>query len=1060
MNKGAKKKPERGGATDDGPLFIVDNSPGGRSGLNYLAEWCELASSFDIATGFFEVGALMALDGRWQQLEKIRILMGDEVSQRTKKAFVEAVTARARHVLDDGLARDKNVNPFLEGAAAVVDALASKQIEARVYSQDKFHAKSYITHGKLDVVGSQALVGSSNFTYPGLTENIELNIKVESGAEVAQLQAWFEEHWNDAEDVTPELLKTIGRHTRDYDPFEVYARALFELFSDQDQSATEWEQAESSIFGTLDEYQREAYWALMDIAGQHRGALLCDGVGLGKTFVGLMLIERLVVRERKRVVLFAPKATKEAVWVPALKKRLPLIGGVSGGSDFSNLVVFSHTDLTRRTVEFEERFERVAEMADVVLIDEAHHFRNTGRHGDTWEEKSRYWRMYDLIGGSANPKTVFMLTATPINNSLNDFRHMVELFSRQDDTYFARTLGVASVAGRINAVTKSFKDRTGSDYVAENVPTANELLSADPLFNGLVVQRSRAYARRSQEQEHGSASAIFPERGAPEVADYSVRKTYGKLLKMVEAAFAKDKPLFALPIYYPLAYYSGPDDSIDPIQENRQQQVVGLIRTNFLKRFESSVHAFERSCDRLMRKLIAFVSKNAVSEAEERTLNRFLDRHSELLGVTRARQLELWPEEEAEDESDEDVILPELLDAAELLDRSLYDVPAIVAETYLDMEQLADFLDETRKFESKSDDKLQRLVKLLRRKDMGDGRKVIIFTEFADTARYLKKHLGEKGIDGVFQLDSSTKVDRAEVLQRFSPYYNDSSSGELADRGLEEIRVLVATDVLSEGLNLQDATRLVNYDIHWNPVRLMQRVGRVDRRLDPDAENRLVNEHPDQAGERGHVKYWNFLPPDEIDTLLKLYSRVSGKTLLISKALGIEHGKLLTPDDDFAILKELNANYEGETTRVEELHLEYQALLGDYPDLVDSLRDFPEGIYSGREREEGGPVGVFFCLRLPALDAMTGDFTLAAGPPRWYFADLASGTILEDVPPIADQIRSTSGTPRSIRLERDALLKTRKSVLDHVRNTYLKQVDAPLDAPKPRLICWMELNEE
>src|SRR4029079_1532794 len=117
---------------------------------------------------------------------------------------------------------------------------------------------------------------------------------------------------------------------------------------------------------------------------------------------------------------------------------------------------------------------------------------------------------------------------------------------------------------------------------------------------------------------------------------------------------------------------------------------------------------------------------------------------------------------------------------------------------------------------------------------------------------------------------SGTKEERGELIQRFAPYYNDSSSSDLERKGKKEIRVLISTDVLSEGLNLQDATRLINYDLHWNPVRLMQRIGRVDRRLNPDVEATLVAEHAEEAPVRGTVTYWNFLPPDELNKLLHL----------------------------------------------------------------------------------------------------------------------------------------------------------------------------------------------
>jgi superfamily II DNA/RNA helicase len=229
----------------------------------------------------------------------------------------------------------------------------------------------------------------------------------------------------------------------------------------------------------------------------------------------------------------------------------------------------------------------------------------------------------------------------------------------------------------------------------------------------------------------------------------------------------------------------------------------------------------------------------------------------------------------------------------------------MMAETYRDLDQLTHFVAEARKFEPKHDDKLQKLIRLLKTKELS-GQKVLIFTEFADTARYLNRQLDESGIDGVSQVDSATKANRADVIQRFSPYYNGTSSAALAEKGRTETRILISTDVLSEGLNLQDASRMINYDIHWNPVRLMQRIGRVDRRMNPEIETRLVADHPEVASSRGKVRFWNFLPPDELNAILTLYTKVTQKTLLISKTLGIEGKKLLTPEDDYEALKEFS----------------------------------------------------------------------------------------------------------------------------------------------------------
>ena len=474
-------------------LFIVDNSVSGWTGLRYLEEWCGIAKSFDIATGYFEIGALLALDGKWQPLDKIRILLGSEMTNRTHQALLQAVKKNVIEKLDASIEADKGANPFLNGVPAILEALRSRQIECRVYDKSKFHAKAYITHAKLEVVGSQALVGSSNFTSPGLTKNIELNIQVQSAREVAQLQEWFEIHWNEASEVTDTVIETISRQTHLYTPFDVYTKALQEFFRGHELTETEWEDTRSKMFSKIDRYQKEAYWTLLKIARQHGGAFLCDGVGLGKTFVGLMLIERLVLHEGKRVVLFAPKSAKESVWDPHLREWLPHISGVGG--DFSNLAVFSHTDLNRKG-DFPERFQRIAALADVVIIDEAHHFRNPGRKGepDQGIDPSRYYQMFDLLDGSVRPKSLFLLTATPINNRLSDFRHMAELFTRRDPTYFARTLGVNNLIAHFNNMEKALRQAVGHDVtdISEVIADAQDLLVKDQIFGELVVQRSRA----------------------------------------------------------------------------------------------------------------------------------------------------------------------------------------------------------------------------------------------------------------------------------------------------------------------------------------------------------------------------------------------------------------------------------------------------------------------------------------------------------------------------------------------------------------------------------------
>jgi superfamily II DNA or RNA helicase len=1038
--------PKRSSHKVGSELFVVDNSADDWKVVRYLRDWCDLSKSIDIAAGFFEVGALLALDGEWQKLDKIRILMGDQVSRRTRTAFDKALR-NLNIQLDASLDQEKRKNHFLSGVQTIVDALASGKIECRVYRKDKFHAKAYITHARKEVVGSSALVGSSNFTIPGLTQNIELNIQI-TGAPVAVLQEWYDEHWEEAEDVTPDILTVFEKHARNYTPFDVYARSLQQYFLKHEESAGEWEKRSSRIYPVLAKYQRDGYGGMLKRAEIHDGAFLCDGVGLGKTFIGLMLIERFVVHEGKKVLLFVPKAAKEPVWEREIRKRLPEVFKGFGG-----LKVFSHTDLLRKSLQ--EELDQVARQADIVIIDEAHHFRNTGIRGEGAEDrKSRYWRLYDIV----DQKKLFLLTATPINNSLLDFQHMVELFSRHKTDYFAGApLGIHSFAGHIRQLEKKIEKQVygqtdNTELLDINSVDASKQLQQDDLFKELVVQRSRSFVKASMERE-GDGKVLFPEPREPKVADYDIKQTYGRLLDMVADAFNKKEPLFVLGVYNPYAYFKGEISGEQmSLERGRLKQVVTLIRTSFLKRFESSAEAFRQSCWRLLFRLLAWMEEHVETEPEKARLERWKRANAKLLNYKPQKDL-------LDDEEDEDLVPQELRDEVEKRSRKEYRVEDIIADTLQDLDQIVDFLNELEKFKPSQDLKLKRLIKLLKDDPVLSKHKVIIFSEFADTARYLHTQLVGAGIEGVFQIDSGTKGDRSEIITRFAPYYNESSSKEL---GADEIRILISTDVLSEGLNLQDATRLINYDLHWNPVRLMQRIGRVDRRMNSEIEAHIIKDHPDQKAIRGTVQYWNFLPPDDLDNLLRLYNRVSHKTLRISKTLGIEGKKLLRHDDDYEDLKNFDDEYKGTMSADEQMHIEWQDLLNTHPDLEKLLNSFPNGIFSGKQHVRPGTKAVFFCYARPGFDKTATElegedtWTAYSGDVQWYLFDVGTGEISENAPPMFDAIRSTPETKKQTDLPLAKLSDIRMTVEKHITKTYLRKVQAPVGV-MPELRAWLEL---
>ena len=521
-----------------GDLFIVDNTISGWTGLRYLEEWTELSTSFDIATGYFEVGALLALDGHWQKLNKIRVLMGDETTRKTKKLILEALKLNAEKTIEANLEDVKDDNPFLNGVDAIIEGIKSGQIECRVYNKTKFHAKAYITHPKLEVVGSKALVGSSNFTKPGLLQNVELNVQVQSPGEVAQLQEWYEEHWERSVDISDDILGIISRHAQVWTPFDIYSHSLRELFRDREESANVWEENDSIMFPILDQYQKEAYWSLIKIANRFGGAFLCDGVGLGKTFVGLMLLERLVVHERKNVVLLVPKSGRIPVWEENIRQFLPNMMN----NPFVSLHIYNHTDLLRsanKDRDFPAEFEQIKNNADVFIIDEGHNFRN--------HTSNRYKQLIEVLNGD---KQLFMLTATPINNSLFDLKDQIDLFTKKNEKFFSEApLGIHNLQSYFIQKERALSVASGGEDSGISEEKAREILSNDDLFRELVVQRSRSYVKKSIEIEDSDRKVLFAEREDPQVAAYSLKKIYGGLLdKITKAAETGEGNLLALAI--------------------------------------------------------------------------------------------------------------------------------------------------------------------------------------------------------------------------------------------------------------------------------------------------------------------------------------------------------------------------------------------------------------------------------------------------------------------------------------------------------------------------------
>jgi len=1045
---------------------IIDNRSA-NTVENALLKLLPHLEKLDVATGTFEIGSFLQLEGLWQDLKKIRILMGDETTRRTKKEILNAILRSS----NESVEAEKERDDALTGLAAVRKAIAGKQIAMRIYSKARFHAKAYLMESRETSPVDYAIVGSSNFTRPGLTKNLELNLFSTDQAHVQALGDWYNELWKEGEDIGPELIKVIDPHLRLYDPFTIYARSLYEFFAGKEKTQDEWELTDSVIYPMLSQYQKDGYHQALQIAEEWGGALVCDGVGLGKTFIGLMILERCLHKD-ERVLLIVPKSAEESVWRANIDRYLRPKWSIELEE---RLRIERHTSFGREGLISEDRLQYYRKRSDVIIMDEAHHFRNP---------RSNRGRLFmDIAAG----KKLYMLTATPINNSLDDLYHLINYFAQNNPEHFVKA-GIHHLRRHFLDAEKRLEQASPNVEIAEAADEA-DFIRTDTLLNKLVIQRSRKYVKES-ETGNGDTAPVFPERQLPRVINYSLRTVYDNIYSDIKEAFDKDNPFLNLAIYNLASYHKDPDQRT----ARYEKLLIGLIRTLLLKRLESSYKAFEASVEDLLAKMARFLQKYSPDRYDAwATTNT---RWWKLVQDHIAERLD-QDEDDTENEEDEG-----LFDTADdTFNPKDYYIDRLCSDVMEDMEYLTSMLSKIyRRFyvkgkegqteDPQKDDKLQKLLLHLREEELLKGQKVLIFSEFRSTARYLAVQLRRAGFNNVEQVDSGRNVKNRElIIKRFAPYYNQASEtrilfgrSELSYCLDNPIDILISTDVLSEGLNLQDACLIINYDLHWNPVRLMQRIGRVDRRLNADIEKRL--DRPDHL--KGKVYFWNFLPPRDLEDLLHLKKRLDGKILRINKTLGIE-GALLAPDDPDMAMKLFNEKYEGKESVEELMRLERQRIESQDPDFWKSLAGLPRRLFSGKKAAAGfGPIlnrrgveiehinanlrpGLFACYRMPPVIGKAAETLMEVrqeeydprkhdpGEVKWYFRDAETGEITELLETAWAAVRCLKGTERTVQQGVTALADARKAIEKHIKNTYLKTIQAPIGA-KPTLIAWMEIS--
>lgn len=919
------------------------------------------ASKLSIVSAYFTAAAYGAQRETLDSIASARFLFGEP--RFLSIADADALSPPAFAITEAGL--------------SLVDQLRTRAdaVQCARWIMDRVQVRSVrrggLLHGKMihvhDGAREHALIGSSNFTLRGLgftdTPNLELNLVVDGDRDRADLLAWFDEAWNDdalTVDVKAEVLSRLERLYSHNAPEFIYYKTLFHLFEsylrDQELEDRKGSAAltDSAVWQMLFDFQQDGVRAILGKLEKHEGCILADSVGLGKTLSALAVI-RYFEAARKRVLVLAPKKLREN-WTAYLSNNAELN---QLKDDAFRYDVLSHTDLSRDAGQVGNIDLATHDWSDydLIVIDESHNFRNAGG--------SRYRRLVDKALRPGVRTKVLLLSATPVNNDLADLKAQLDLIA-QDRPGAFQALGVPNLPAVIGDARRKF-----AAWAGRGGRDATALMNALPaslttLLDGVSIARSRRHIER-----HYAASldriGRFPSRERPQSIFVEIDRTRTfPSFDEVDAAISRLKLALYNPIMYVRAEHKARYDEAGRRpsgfnQANRERYLIAMMKIGFLKRLESSISSFGRTMDRMEARIEARLAD--------------IERLSEgALGSGDAVDAE---ELDGDDE----------LAAAFEVGRGLrYDLRHMDLDRWAtdlthDRELVARLAAQARDISPERDAKLAQLKALVadkvanptQNRDGSANRKLILFTAYTDTAAYLYDQLGPfangLGIDvGLVAGDRcQATYGRArfqDVLANFSP----RSKRRSAIRGsgqAGEIDLLIATDCISEGQNLQDCDRLVNVDIHWNPVRLIQRFGRIDR-IGSVAES---------------IRMINFWPTADLDRYLSLKDRVearmaladlsaTGEDNLLAEARTAAEVDLHWRDDQLRRLQDEVFDLEdsGEGVGLTEFTLDdFRAdLLHHIKQHRDALAAAPFGIHAVAPAEVGGgrlDPGAIFCLR-------------------------------------------------------------------------------------------------
>ncbi len=971
--------------------------------------------SLDIASAYFYVSGYKELRQSLDAIGSFRLLLGFE-----PQAGKDIGLRPRANLLNATLRADLEHELFTEETLRLVEDLIAflqrSNVAVRLYDQGFLHAKCYLFYGDkgtqlalfdrfLPLIG---IVGSSNFTGAGLRTNKELNLahktlldeeeindaqaraaaeqlagvhaseaisesnrrvlKSEVGARaILDLVDWYERQWENARDYKLDLIELLDASkfgSVEYTPYDIYLKAIYTYFRDE-LDATELPGTRSAV--ELSEFQEDAVKKARRILAKYDGLLVGDSVGMGKTWIGKKLLEDYAYHQRMKALVICPASLRE-MWERELR------------SATISAKVISQEEVGRADGRFDP-----ADYGDVdvVLIDESHNFRN--RNTRRYENLTAVIDANRGRGRSGGRKKVILLTATPINNNIFDLYNQLTLFTGNNRAYFA--------GAGIGDLYRYF-------LAARDMPHDRQAGAA--LFNLLeevVIRRTRPFIRQAYPNATIMGQPIrWPERKL-RTAHYDLEATYQGIYERIVG------DIEALQLaHYSLESFKKVGIARDEFEEGREQALVGIFKTRYLKRFESSVAAFRIS----VRRALAFIKTFEEYVLEGRILDsRSFNKAMQYL-ANEDEEDDATPASLAEDfDANEDA--KAFLAGLPTLDTAQYDLRRLHHALQNDVDILTHVWLLIKDIHPEADAKLARLKELL-----GGplrGKKALLFTYYKDTARYLYRELGEGhgaawrraiGNPNIRRMDSgASPAEREHLIQAFSP----KSNGKPDIAGTQaEVNIMLSTDVLSEGQNLQDCGIVVNYDLHWNPTRMVQRAGRIDR----------IGSTFDT------IAIYNMFPDKGLERLLGLVESLSRKIAYID-ATGFLDASVLgeaVHPRNFNTLRRIR-DEDGTVVEEQEQFVELASsefMLQQLKGLLaagaqERLDALPDGIHSGLPKSNNR--GLFFYFAAPdpsGRRSPSGD-----GDSKqhfWRYYDLQTSQILDNRFLIANLITCASDTPR------------------------------------------------